>query len=137
MAGLTHDIPELDRKGLRDFGLTTGGIIAVLFGLFFPWVFERALPWWPWAVFAVLGTWGLVAPLSLRPVYRGWMKVGLILNKFMTPLIMSLVFYLVITPVSVIKRLFGKDAMARKFSDADSYRVPSEPPKPENLKRPY
>ena len=38
-----HSIPELDRKGLREFGLVTGGIVAVLFGLFFPWLLERAV----------------------------------------------------------------------------------------------
>jgi hypothetical protein len=45
MAATTHHvIPELDRKGLRDFGLVTGSIVAVLFGLFFPWLLERAWP---------------------------------------------------------------------------------------------
>ena len=64
-------IPELDRKGYRDFGVTTGAIVAGLFGLFFPWVFGRAFPaeypWWPWALFAVLAVWGLAAPMSLKP----------------------------------------------------------------------
>ena len=39
-----HTIPELDKKGLREFGLVTGGIVAGLFGLFFPWIFDRAFP---------------------------------------------------------------------------------------------
>ena len=39
-----HKIPVLDRKGLREFGLVTGGIIAGLFGLFFPWLIERPFP---------------------------------------------------------------------------------------------
>ncbi len=70
MSSATHGIPELDRKGLREFGLVTGTIVAVLFGLFFPWLLERAFPLWPWVVFGVLGAWALVAPLSLRPLYR-------------------------------------------------------------------
>ena len=36
----THEIPELDREGLRQFGLTTGGIVAVLFGVVLPWLFD-------------------------------------------------------------------------------------------------
>ena len=50
-----HVIPELDRKGLRDFGLSTGGIVAALFGIFFPWLLERPWPLWPWIVLGLLG----------------------------------------------------------------------------------
>ena len=88
-------------------------------------------------MFGVLAAWGLIAPMSLKPVYHGWMRVGLVLNKIMTPLIMGISFYLVVTPVALLKKIFGKDAMARDFDDSDSYRVPTTAPKPENLKRPY
>ena len=137
MTSSDHTIPELDRKGLREFGLVTGGIIAGLFGLFFPWVFERPLQVWPFIVFAVLGLWGLAAPMSLRPVYRVWMKFGLILSRITTPIIMGLVFYVVITPVAIFWKIIGKDGMARKFDNSESYRVPSRKAPPENLERPY
>jgi len=132
-----HAIPELDRKGLREFGLVTGGVVAGLFGLFFPWLLERAWPVWPWIVFGVLGTWGLVAPMSMQPVYRTWMRFGLLLSKVMTPLIMGIVFFVIITPVAAVLKIFGKDPMARKFDDIDSYRVPSAKAPPENLEKPY
>jgi len=132
-----HEIPVLDRKGLREFGLVTGGVVAGLFGLFFPWLLERAWPLWPWIVFGVLGTWGLLAPMSLQPVYRTWMRFGLMLSKVMTPLIMGIVFFLLITPVAFVLKVLGKDPMARKFDDTDSYRVPTEKAPPENLEKPY
>jgi hypothetical protein len=136
-----HLIPELDRKGLREFGLVTGGIVAGLFGVFFPWVFDRAIadwPTWPWIVFAVLGLWGLVAPMSLRPVYHYWMRFGLLLSRVTTPLIMSLVFFLVITPFGLVRRVFGRtDPMERKFADQASYRVPSRKAPTKNLEKPY
>jgi hypothetical protein len=139
-----HEIPELDRKGLREFGLVTGGIVAGLFGLFFPWLLDRPMPsWpvsyfgWPWIVFAVLGVWGLVAPMTLRPVYRIWMRFGLLLSKVMTPLIMGVVFFLVITPVAIVLKIMRKDPMSRKFDTADSYRVVIEKPPTENLEKPY
>jgi hypothetical protein len=138
---VSHEIPELDRKGLREFGLVTGGIVAGLFGVFFPWVLDRPLstwPAWPWIVFAVLGCWGLIAPLSLRPVYRVWMHFGLLLSRVTTPLIMGLVFFLVVTPFGLLHRLFGsKDALARKFEDLESYRVQSDKPPVKNLEKPY
>jgi len=132
-----HEIKELDKKGLREFGLTTGGIVAVLFGLFFPWLLERPIPRWPWVIAAVLAAWGLAAPLSLRPVYRGWMKFGLLMSKVTTPLIMGLVFFFVVTPMGLVRRLLGKDSLARQFDKSVSYRVASARPPPKNLEKPF
>ena len=136
-----HPIPELDSKGLREFGLVTGGVVAGLFGLFFPWLFDRAFPEdfpvWPWIVFAVLAGWGLVAPDTLRPVYKGWMRFGIMLSRITTPLIMGLVFYLVVTPFGLIHRIFAKDPMARKFENLVSYRVPSKKAPIKNLEKPF
>ena len=127
----SHTIPELDRKGLREFGLVTGTIVAILFGVFFPWVLERAYPLWPWVVMAVLGGWALIAPSSLRPVYRGWMRVGLLLSKVTTPIVMGAIFFVIIVPVGLVMRLAKRDPLRRTFErDAISYRLASEhPPK--------
>jgi hypothetical protein len=133
-----HEIPTPDRKGLREFGLVTGGIVAGLFGLFFPWLLGVGIPWWPWIVAAVLALWGLLAPDSLAPVYRGWMRVGLALSKVTTPIVLGLVFYLLFLPVGWVMRLSGKDPMARRLEpDAASYRVPSQRPVRESLERPF
>jgi len=133
-----HEIQEIDRKGLREFGLVTGAIVAVLFGLFFPWLLESSIPAWPWVIAAVLGLWGLVAPDSLRPVYNGWMKLGLLLSKITTPIILGVIFYLVMLPIGLVMRLFGHDPMARNFDDqAESYRVSSRKIPRENVERPY
>ena len=74
-----HEIPKLDAKGLRHFALSTGAIVAGLFGLALPWLFGWSIPWWPFVLAAVLSLWGLLAPATLRPVYRGWMSLGLLL----------------------------------------------------------
>jgi hypothetical protein len=137
MKSLRHNIPELDRKGLRKFGLVTGAIVAVLFGLFFPWLLEHSFPYWPWVVFGVMGAWGLVAPFSLQPVYRVWMRFGLLLSKITTPIIMGLVFYVVITPFAVILKIAGKDAMRRKFDRSDTYRISREKVRAGSLEHPY
>lgn len=144
MAAVPHDIPELDRKGLRDFALTAGIVVAVLFGLIIPWLLGRQialLNWpgnWPWVLFAVLAAWGIIAPMTLRPLYRLWMRFGLVMSRITTPIILGLVFYLVFAPTGFIIRLFGKDAMRRKFDkNAESYRVQSKKAPPENLERPF
>ena len=67
---IDHVIPELGRKGLREFGLTFGIIVVVIFGLFFPWLLEIDWPAWPWMVAAPFWLLALVQPLWLRPIYR-------------------------------------------------------------------
>ena len=138
MMSSEHKIPELDRKGLREFGLTTGGIIAALFGLFFPWLIERPIPRWPFVILLVLGGMALAAPLALKPVYQGWMRFGLLMSKITTPIIMGLVFYVVITPMGLIMRLSGKDQMARRLhQQVKSYRIKSESTPPKRLEKPF
>lgn len=134
----SHPIPVLDRKGLREFGLVTGGIVAVLFGLFFPWLLDRGIPRWPWIIFGVLAAMGLAVPMALGPVYRTWMKFGIFMSKIMTPLIMGIVFYLTVTPMALLLRLLGKDYMARRLDrNAESYRVKSQTTPPERLEKPF
>jgi hypothetical protein len=131
-------IPELDKKGLREFGLVTGGVVAALFGLFFPWLLEFSLPLWPWVVFAVLGGLGLVAPNSLRPVHYWWMRFALLLSKITTPIILGIVFYLLVTPMGFIMQMFRKDPMKRHKDDTlDTYRVVPTESGRTNLERPY
>ena len=123
---------------MRQFGLMTGGIVAVLFGLFFPWLLEFDIPRWPWIIFAVLGGWAIVAPQSLNPVYKTWMKFGLLLSKITTPLIMGIVFFVIIMPFGLVMRALGKDPMRRKMDEStDSYRVKSEKPDPNSLESPF
>ena len=133
-----HEIPYLDRRGLRSFALVTGTVFAILFGMLLPWVFEYSWPLWPWLIFAVLGILGLVLPATLRPVYGAWMRFGLLASKVTTPLILGLVFYLVFSPMALIRRIFGRDAMSRRFdSDSSSYRIPSDQRPAEDLEKPF
>ena len=138
MSSSALKIPELDRKGLRDFGLVTGGIIAGLFGLIFPWLIERPIPRWPFVLLLVLGGLGLAAPLALKPVYHWWMRFGLLMSRITTPLIMGIVFYLVITPMALVMRLVGKDPMARQLREQSrSYRIESTATPPKRLEKPF
>jgi hypothetical protein len=69
------------------------------------------------AVGAVLALAGLVIPGRLGPVYRGWMGFAHALSRVTTPVFMGVVFFLVITPVGWLMRLFGKRPLAHKERD--------------------
>lgn len=131
-------IQELDARGLRKFGITTGAIIGVLFGVLLPWAWDFRFPAWPWAVFLVLALWALIHPRSLRPVYRGWMRVGLLISKVTTPIILGVIFYLVFVPVGIIFRLLRYDPMNRNFdSKSDTYRIDKSNQPASTLEKPY
>jgi len=132
----TNHIPA--NRLLREFSLITGSITGVLFGLVFPWLFDYALPAWPWIIALTLGTIGLLYPQCLKPLYRSWMAIGHVLGWINTLVILALVFYLLITPTGLIMRIFGKDPMARKFlRPQKSYRVLATKPDRKQVERPF
>ena len=135
---IDHKIPELDRKGLREFGLTTGAAIVIIFGLFFPWILELNWPAWPWVIAAPLWLLALFHPLWLRWIYRAWMRFGLLASRVMTPLVLGIVFFVMISPMAMVRRLMGKDPMQRALDpNRKSYRVQSAKSPREKLERPF
>ena len=103
------EIPELDKKGLRDFGLITGALFVGIFGLLLPWKFEWAWPIWPWVILAILSLMAFITPMQLRPVYQVWMRFGLIIGSVMSRIILGIVFFLIVTPLGMMMRATGKD----------------------------
>ena len=96
----------------RRFGLTVGGAFLVL----------AALGWWRGhevapAAFATLGALlviaGLAVPTRLGPVFRAWMGFAHQLSRVTTPLMLAVIFFVVVTPVGFVMRLFGRRPLAR------------------------
>lgn len=104
----------------RKFGFTVGGVFVALAALLYFWRHAQIVP----GVFGVVG--GLliiaaaVAPRSLGPVERGWMKLAHLISKVTTPVFMSIVYFLVITPFGLVRRAIGKNALVRASGDAAS-----------------
>ena len=135
---LKQTIPELDRKGLRGFGLTTGAAVVTIFGIFFPWLLSLDWPAWPWAIAGLLWSLALLQPMWLRSIYRAWMRFGLLASRVMTPLVLGIVFFAMIAPMAIVRRLFGSDPMQRSLdSDQETYRAESKKSPPEKLERPF
>jgi len=117
----------VETKQLRSFGLLVGGILTLI-GLW-PTLFRGEDPrLWVLIFAGLLMIPALLLPRSLGPVYRVWMAIGQILGWINTRLILGVVFYGLFTPMGLVMRLLGKDAMRRKLEgDADSYRVVRQP----------
>lgn len=123
---------------LRQFGLISGAIVIVLFGLLLPWIFDHSWPLWPWVLAAVLGLIALAYPRALGPVYRVWMAFGHVMGWINTRVLLGAVFYLMLFPIGALMRLFGHDPMQRKPDPAaESYRKSSPEQPSEHFERPF
>ena len=135
---IDHRIPELDRKGLRKFGLMTGAAVVFIFGLFFPWVLDLAWPIWPFFVAALFWSLALIRPLWLRRIYRAWMRFGLLASRVMTPLVLGIVYFVMISPMAMVMRLLGKDPLRRALDpNQKTYRIKSVKSAKEKLEKPF
>ena len=112
---------------LRKFGLLVGGIFGAI-GLW-PAVVRGGSPrMWALILGGLLIAPALLAPGVLAPVYRGWMAAAEVLAWVNTRILLGIVFYGLITPMGLIRRLRGADAMRRRGDPgAESYRVPKPP----------
>jgi saxitoxin biosynthesis operon SxtJ-like protein len=135
---LSKHMPEPKSPGqLRSFGLIVATGFAVI-GLW-PAVF-RGHPFRAWALVlsAALLIPALVLPSVLRPFFRGWMLVGHCLGWVNTRIILSLLFFLVFTPIAFVMRLMGRDSMAREAApNVESYRRPKAPRPASHLKHQF
>lgn len=126
-------------RDLRRFGLLVGGVFAAVGG----WLWLRRHGAGPWLAGpgVLLMLLGAVVPGSLRGVYRLWMGLALVLGLVMSTLLLSLFFLLVITPLGLGARLFGKDDLRRRLDPgARSYWIARDrtvPRAPRDYERQY
>ena len=80
-----------------------------------------------------------LTPQILTPLNRLWFSLGLLLGKIVSPIVLGLIFFLLITPVSLVTRLFGRDELKIKKRTVESYWVDRSPPGPpsESFKNQY
>lgn len=122
------DAPQMGSE--RAFGIVFAVVFLII--ALFPLWDGGAVQLWPFGVSAAFLVVAFVFPKVLQPLNWVWFKFGMVLHAIMTPLIMGIIFFLVITPTGLIMRLFGKDILGIKLDPAaKSYWIEREPPGPD------
>jgi hypothetical protein len=144
MAARSNFHEELAREKVvnRTSDRRFGALFAVLFALLglAPLLHHRPVRWWSLAAAVLFCLAGLAAPKLLAPVNRLWFRFGLVLHRIVSPLMMAVIFYGVITPVGLVFRLTGKDPLRlRRDRASATYWIPREPrgPAPEGFPHMY
>jgi len=118
------------KKELRNFGITMAVALAVI-GSFLLWRDSENYKYL-YVLAAAFLVLGLALPIALRPFQKAWMTLAILLGWVMTRIILSVLFYLVFTPVGLIAGLVGKRFLSTSFdNNASTYWVTREKVVPE------
>lgn len=120
---------EPERASERSFGLivATLGAIAALW----PLLHGGHPRWWLMAAVVALCLISMLACWMLVPINRAWSRFGVTLNRMVSPVVLGVIFYGVMTPIGLILRARGNDALRLKLErNATSYWIIRQPPGP-------
>ena len=122
----------------RSFGFVFTGVFALI-GC---WPLVRLLPprWWMLGIAVAFALVALVWPQILHPFNRAWLALGRLLHRLVSPLLMGVIFFVVVSPIAWIMRLRGKDVLSlARRTDLSSYWITreSQAPASETMKRQF
>ena len=109
---------EPSTRQLRKFGLTVGGVFLLLGGIS-RWRGHTTPPMVFWTIGTALVIPGAVAPRILGPVERAWMRFAEVLGHFNARVILTVLYFVVVTPIGFVLRWF-KDPLDRTLADGRS-----------------
>tara|TARA_B100000900_G_scaffold366755_1_gene342813 strand:+ start:210 stop:602 length:393 start_codon:yes stop_codon:yes gene_type:complete len=113
----------------KSFGLVF--FIFFLIVSFYPLLNGEDIRKWSLVFSVIFLVLGLTNSKILNPLNKLWFKFGILLGKFISPLIMGMIFFLVVTPIGLIMRAFGKDLLNLKYNKDKSYWIKKSGPKSE------
>jgi hypothetical protein len=117
---IIQEIKNIDnsKPALKKFGITIGIVLFVIAGLLF---YNNNSVYIYWGIASlILMVSGLVFPILLKPLNFIWMSFAVVLGYFMNRLILGILFYIVMTPIGLLAKLFGKDFLDRKIEKEKS-----------------
>ena len=111
----------------RSFGIVFFFVFLLI--AVYPLIKNQDIRLWSLTVSVVFLTLGIFNSKILNPLNKLWFKIGIFLGKIVSPLIMGIIFFLVVTPIGLLMRLSGKDLLNLKFNNNKSYWIEKDGPK--------
>ena len=111
----------------RSFGIVF--FVVFLLIALYPLTYGGEIRIWSLIISLIFLILGLLNSKILAPLNKIWFKFGILLGKIVSPLIMGIIFFLVVTPIGFIMRLLGKDVLNLKYNKNKSYWIEKNGPK--------
>ena len=118
---------EIKISSNKSFGVVF--FIVFLIVSIYPLINNGELRIWSLITAIIFLILGLINSKVLTPLNKLWFKFGLLLGKVVSPLIMGIIFFLVVTPTALIMRIIGKDLLNLRFNNKKSYWIEKTGPK--------
>ena len=111
----------------RSFGI----VFFIVFFLvaLYPLIYTKDIRIWSLLISLIFLILGLINSRILTPLNKLWFKFGILLGKIVSPIIMGIIFFLVVTPIGFIMRILGKDVLNLKFNTNKTYWIEKTDPK--------
>ena len=111
----------------RSFGLVF--FVVFLLISIYPILKDGNIRIWSLIISFIFLVLGLLNSNVLSPLNKLWFRFGLLLGKIISPIIMGIIFFLVVTPIAIIMRLFKKDILNLEFKENNTYWIDKTGPK--------
>ena len=111
----------------RSFGIVF--FIVFLLIALYPLINSEEIRVWSLIISLIFLVLGLINSKILSPLNNIWFKFGLYLGKVISPLIMMIIFFFVVTPIGLIMRILGKDVLNLRYNDNKTYWIEKTGPK--------
>ena len=111
----------------RSFGIVFFAVFLII--AIYPLINSGELRLWSLIISIIFLVLGLVNSKILNPLNKYWFKFGIFLGKIISPFVMGIIFFLVVTPIGLLMRLLNKDLLNLKFNNSHSYWIEKTEPK--------
>ena len=120
---------------MDDVKISSNRSFGIVFFIFFliialyPLTYSEEIRFWSAIISVIFLVLGLLNSKILTPLNKLWFKFGIFLGKIISPIIMGIIFFLVVTPIGLLMRLLGKDLINLKYNNNKSYWIEKKGPK--------
>ena len=120
---------------MKDIKISTNKSFGLVFFVVFflisvyPLLYGQNLRFWSIIIAIIFLVLGLLNSKILTPLNKVWFKFGFFLGTIVSPIVMSIIFFFVVTPISFIMKILGKDILNLKWNNANSYWIKKSGPK--------
>ena len=111
----------------RSFGIVFCVVFLII--SFYPIINDENIRLWSLLAAFVFLILGILNSRALTPLNRLWFKFGILLGTIISPIIMGIIFFFVVTPTGLLMKLFKKDPLNRRFNNNKSYWIEKNEPK--------